>query len=101
MTRPANRREFLEQFGLASGLMLAGYTAKAGGFVANETLNIGCIGTGGRCQALMRALKDIAGVRVTAVCDVWDAHLSAGQKLADPDALATKDHHALLARKDV
>ncbi len=95
-----NRREFLEQLGLASA-MLAGYTATARGFAANETVHIGCIGTGGRCQALMRALKEVSGVRITAVCDVWDVHLEAGRKLADAGAATTKNHHELLARDDV
>ncbi len=101
MRRSQNRREFLEQLGLASGLVLAGYTATARGFAANETLNIGCIGTGGRCQALMRALKEVSGVRIAAVCDIWDKHLEAGRKLADAGALATRNHHELLARKDI
>jgi len=95
------RREFIEQVGLASGLLLAGYGATARGFAANETLNVGCIGTGGRCQQLMNALKQVAGVRVTAVCDIWDQHLEAGKKLADPKAVATKYHQDLLARTDV
>jgi predicted dehydrogenase len=101
MNKQHNRREFLEQFGLASGLVLAGYTATARGFWANETLNIGCIGTGGRCRQLMAALAEVPGTRITAVCDVWDNHLEAGRKLADPQAAATKDHRELLARKDV
>jgi len=100
MTRPTSRREFLEAIGLGSAL-LAGYTATARGFAANETINVGCIGTGGRCQQLMRALKEVPGVRVVAVCDIWDQHREAGARLADPAAFATKDHRALLERKDV
>jgi predicted dehydrogenase len=100
MSKVHNRREFLEQLGLASAL-LAGYTATARGFAANETLNVGCIGTGGRCQALMRALAEVPGTRIVAVCDVWDNHLAAGKKLADANAATTKNHHELLARKDV
>jgi predicted dehydrogenase len=101
MTAPHNRREFLEQVGLASGVVLAGYTATARGYAAGETLNIGCIGTGGRCQQLMRALKEVSGARITAVCDIWDHHLEAGKALAEPGAFATKNHHELLARTDV
>jgi predicted dehydrogenase len=95
-----NRREFLEQAGIGT-LLLAGYTATARGFAANETINVGCIGTGGRCRQLMQALADVPGVRITAVCDVWDNHLEAGKKLADAKAVAVKNHHELLARKDV
>ena len=35
------------------------------------------------------------------MCDVWDKHLEAGKKLADAKATAVKNHHELLARKDV
>ena len=75
-----NRREFLEQLGPGLGLVLAGYTATARGFAANETINVGCIGTGGRCRQLMQALKEVPGVRITAVCDVWDKHLRSRQE---------------------
>src|SRR3990172_760773 len=96
------RREFLEKLGIGTaGLLAAGYTATARGFAANETLNIGCIGTGGRCRQLMEALPKISGVRITAVCDIWDENLAEGKKLADPRAVAVKDHHRLLARSDV
>ena len=90
------RRQFLRDAALA-----AGYTASAFGFPANETIQIGCIGTGGRCRELMRALGRINGVRITAVADIWDVNLSEGQKLAAPGAFATKDYTEILRRKDV
>jgi predicted dehydrogenase len=97
-----NRREFIESLSwTAAGLMAAGYTASAHGFAANETINVGCIGTGGRCRQLMKALGRIAGVKITAVCDIWDVNLDLGRQLADPQAATTKDYRALLERKDV
>ena len=95
-----NRREFLEQFGLGT-ILLAGYSATARGYAANETINIGCIGTGGRCRHLLSALKEVPGARVVAVCDVWDQNLATARKMADKGAFATKVHHELLARSDV
>jgi predicted dehydrogenase len=96
------RREFLQQTSaIAAAALTAGYTATSRGFAANETLNVGCIGTGGRCKGLMSALSKIQGVRITAVCDVWDVGLDEGKKLAGPKAFATKKHEELLARKDV
>jgi predicted dehydrogenase len=68
---------------------------------ANEKLNVGCIGTGGRCRGLMRSLATIPGVRIGAVCDVWDVSLNEGKKLAAPDAFATKRYQELLDRKDI
>lgn len=96
------RRRFLEQLGLgAAGVLTAGYAATARGYAANETINVGCIGTGGRCRRLMQALGQLPGVRVTAVCDVWDVHRAEGKKLADPKAAELRDYRELLDRSDV
>src|SRR5688500_9640565 len=97
-----SRRELLESFGVAAtGLVAAGFTATAKGFAANETITVGCIGTGGRCRRLMQSLAEITGVRIVAVCDVWDHHLDEGRKLAQPGDFATKDYRALLDRKEI
>ena len=102
MNRQHQRREFLERLGVgAAGLVVAGYSSSAAALAANQTLNVGCIGTGGRCRQLMAALAKIAGVRVVAVCDVWDENLERGRKLAEPGAFATKDYRRLLDRRDV
>lgn len=100
MSEPSTRREFLESTGAAS-LLLAGYAATAHGYAANEMLNVGCIGTGGRCRRLMQSLAQIPGVRLAAVCDIWDVHLAEGKKLADPAAVTTKNYRELLDRPDI
>ena len=93
------RRSFLLSAG-ATAAAIAGSSATA--FAANETLNVGLIGTGGRCRHLMQSLLKIPNVRVTAVCDVWDAALDEAQKmLGKTKALATKKYQELLDRKDV
>ena len=94
--RPLSRRSFLKSSAAAAFAVPA-----ANVLGANETLNVGCIGTGGRCRVLMKALKQIPNVRITAVCDIYDAHLKAGQALADPKALATKRYKEVLDSKDV
>jgi predicted dehydrogenase len=68
---------------------------------ANATINVACLGTGGRCRHLMGALSKIKEVRIAAVCDVWDKHLADALKLADPKSIVSKDYKALLARKDI
>ncbi|MBI4584748.1 MAG: Gfo/Idh/MocA family oxidoreductase [Planctomycetes bacterium] len=97
------RREFLESLGIgAAGLITAGYSATAVGYPANETLTVGLLGTGGRCiGALLPALKEIPGVKIAAVCDVWDAHLERAKGQADPSALATKNFQEVLDQKDI
>jgi predicted dehydrogenase len=91
------RRTFVQAS--AGALALAAPTARALG--ANGDLRVGCIGTGGRCRALMKPLATVPGVRIVAVADIWDNHLAEGKKLADPTAFATKVYKELLDRKDV
>src|SRR5687768_16412282 len=73
----------------------------ARGYAANDTLNVGCIGTGGRCRHLMKSSTTIPSVSIVAVSDVWDVHLEEGKKLAEPSAATFKDYRELLARKDI
>jgi len=97
-----SRREALQSSAVvAAGVITAGYSATARGFAANEEITIGCIGTGGRCRRLMESLRTIPGVKIVAVCDIWDQHLADGQKLAQPGAFATKDYRALLDKADI
>ena len=80
MSPSPTRRTFL----LATGTFVAGSSAAT--FAANETINVACLGTGGRCRHLMPSLAKIKEVRIAAVCDVWDKALAEAQKLADPKA---------------
>src|ERR1700692_2527907 len=88
------RRRFLQT-------LAAGYSATSFGYPANDTIGIGCIGTGGRAQMLMKNLEAIKGARIPVCCDVWDQNLAKARQLAGPSAFATKDYHTVLDRKDV
>jgi len=102
MTEPILRRDFCQTMGLAAGsVWAAGAVESALGFAANDTLNVACIGTGGRCRHLMKSLVKIPGVKIAAVCDVWDEHLKLGKELADPAAFSTKEFREVLDRKDI
>ncbi len=102
MNEPLNRRDFLHSTTVAAaGLLTAGYTATARGYAANETITVGAIGTGGRCRKLLEVLKQIPGVKVVGVADVWDIHRDMGKQLADPKATAVSDYRELLDRKDI
>ena len=93
-----SRRTFL----MTSAAALAAVGAPAArARSAGETLNIGCIGTGGRCQTLMKSLVKVPNVRIAAVCDIYDAHLDAARKIADPKAVATKVYKDILDNKDI
>lgn len=94
MSAFTRRRDFLAAAAAAGA-------ASAVAYPASDTVNVGCIGTGGRCRGLMRALSGVPGTKITAVCDIWDDALDQAKSLADPQASATKDYERLLARSDV
>jgi predicted dehydrogenase len=102
-TTSESRRGFFETVGRygAGAALTALSVESARGYAANETLNVGCIGTGGRCRTLMKSLATVPGVRIAAVCDIYDKHLEAGRGLADPKAFATATYAELLGRKDI
>ncbi len=96
-----SRRSFLKtSAATAAGVAAFGVPA-VNVLGANDKLNIGLIGTGGRCQHLMRALARIPDARMAAVCDIYDVHLEQAKKLADPKAFATKHYNEILERKDI
>jgi len=93
MTTP-NRRHFL----IASATAVAASRKAIG---ANDTISVGIIGSGGRARHLMKSLVKVPGVRIDAVCDIWDQALLEGKKLADANATTTKRYQELLDRKGI
>ena len=96
-----SRRSFLSASAATAAASALTLPASAQPVGANERLNIGLIGTGGRCRHLMQALARVPNTRMAALCDVYDPHLEQAQKLAAPGAFTTKDYHELLARRDI
>jgi len=98
--RDVSRRSFLRASAVtAAGAALASPVMAAQG--ANERINLGLIGTGGRCRHLMQAIARIPNVRMTALCDVYEPHLDLARKLADPKAFTTRNYREILNRKDI
>jgi predicted dehydrogenase len=103
MTLPIHpsRRSFLKaSAATAAGLAAFGVPA-VNVLGANETINVGAIGIGGRCRHLLQAMAKIPNVRLAGVCDIYDVHLEDGKKLAAANAFATKRYKELLDRKDL
>lgn len=96
---PFSRRSFLTTSAVSASALALHASAHAQG--ANERLNIGLIGTGGRCRHLMGALGKVANVRMAALCDVYEPNLDLARKLADPKAGGFRDYRRLLERKDI
>lgn len=103
MNSHIDRRNFLrsiEMLGVGS-LILGTGLESAKGFGANDTIEIGCIGTGGRSRRLMQVLKPLPNVRLSAICDVDDQSLKLAGDIADPKAFVTKRYADVLDRKDI
>jgi predicted dehydrogenase len=98
-TSSLSRRSFLGSAAATGALATALPGAQPRG--ANERINIGLIGTGGRCRHLMQALAKVPNTRMTALCDVYEPHMDQARKLADPKAFATRNYHEILKRKDI
>jgi Predicted dehydrogenases and related proteins len=68
---------------------------------ANDRIRVGAIGTGQRCQYLLRLVNQVGGADIVAVCDVYEPRrLEAKAKLA-PAADDYVEHQKVLARKDI
>ena len=68
---------------------------------ANDTLTVGCLGTGGRCQTLMKSLAQVPGSGSRPSATSTTLTSNGAKKLADPKAFATKHYREILDRKDI
>jgi len=97
-----SRRTFVSTGTLAlSGLMAMGLPSLGKAASANDTVQIGLIGSGSRGTGLAKVIKQIPGLRVVACCDTIPSHLEKGMAEADKGAKAYTDYRELLANKDI
>jgi predicted dehydrogenase len=68
---------------------------------ANDRIRIGIIGAGGRGQYLSGFLRQLAGVEIAAVCDVYETNARLARQQAGGTPEIFTDHRRLLARKDI
>lgn len=95
MINNITRRTALETFGvtLAAGTMLHG--------APSETIRLGCIGTGGRCRALMKSLLTIPNVSIVALSDVRLDALAQAKALVGDKVTTFADYRKLLDDKTI
>lgn len=98
------RREFLLKGGMAS-LAVAASTSMFGNyhriFGANETVNIGVIGTGSRGGGLIPFIDSVDNLNLVAVCDNLPFRLEEGVSRAQGKVKAYSDYRKMLEDKDV
>lgn len=97
------RKEFIVKGGLLSAGALASVSAigSISRFGANDTINIGVIGTGDRGCGLIPFLNEIEGVNVAACCDILPFRLEAGLAKTANKAKGYTDYRKLLENKDI
>ena len=95
-----NRRVFLKSAG-AVGTALSVSTARAQG--ANEKINVGVIGVGGRGayvgRYFARVGEETGGCRIGAVCDVWRKRVTQNKKRFQCEGYM--DYREVIARNDI
>ena len=102
MTRHYSRRDFIRTGAAAmAGAALSMSALGRTRFSANDTLNIGVIGTGDRGAYEAWILQNTPGIKVTACCDILPDHLADGLEGADPGAKGYADYRKLLDDPDI
>jgi predicted homoserine dehydrogenase-like protein len=71
----------------ASGIAVGTRLAAASVQGANDRVRVAVIGTGGRARGLMNQLKNVAGVEMVGVCDVFESRLLQAAEIAGPAAV--------------
>ena len=66
-----------------------------------DELRVGVIGPGSRGQELIRQLLHVPGVRIAAVCDIYEPRYAQVNQLVGSDVPHTREYRELLDRKDL
>jgi predicted dehydrogenase len=109
LNRLLNRRDFVATTAVAgAGLLLTSCKSDpipspaATRTSSLNTLHVALIGYGEQGRVLLESLLNIEGVKVVALCDIWDYHLNEGarylQKLGN-EARSYQDFDELLAKE--
>jgi predicted dehydrogenase len=67
----------------------------------NDNLNIGLIGAGGMGTQDTTTALTVPGIKLVAVCDLYDGRLNDAKKKWGADIFTTRSYKELLARKDI
>lgn len=86
-----NRRTFVSATALSASRVLG----------ANDRVNVGLIGCGGRGRHVANLMRQAPNVAFTAVADVYDKNAGIAREWAGSDAKSFKDFRKLLELKDV
>jgi predicted dehydrogenase len=110
----SSRRKFISSVGKATAaamIMPAGLSGQETAltellhrkvkYTANDQINLALIGAGGMGLADTNTALQIPGVKLVAVCDLYQDRLVAAKKLYGEDIMITDDFQKILSRKDI
>jgi predicted dehydrogenase len=103
---PLTRRDFVRRSvgaatALTAGPLLVGTRAGAQVAGANDTVGLGVIGAGIRGEILLRTAKNLPGVRVLEVSDVYDGHFERTREIFGDTVRTNRDYRRMLDNPDV
>jgi predicted dehydrogenase len=113
--KSSTRRNFLQQIAVSAAAVAAGSTLLSAEsenqplvfmkrsplLSVNDNINIGLIGAGGMgTQDTITALK-VPGVKLVAVCDLYNGRLKEAKERWGQDIFTTRSYKELLNRKDI
>jgi predicted dehydrogenase len=110
-----SRRSFLRKIGVAAAATAVApvfaanaerrgaffYLKRPYGVSANDNINLALIGAGGQGSSDTTTALQVPGVRLVAVCDLYDGRLADAKKRWGADIFTTKVYKEILARPDV
>jgi predicted dehydrogenase len=110
----SSRRKFIKSFATSAAAVTVGASVFATGnrnifkerlqrntFSVNDNINIALIGAGGMgVQDTITALKD-PGIKLVAICDLYDGRLEDARKKWGADIFTTRSYKEVLNRKEV
>jgi predicted dehydrogenase len=110
-----SRRNFLRKLGTATAAVAIGqnvfaadkhnevfaYLKRQAGISVNDQINIALIGAGGQGSEDTNVALQIPGVKLVAVCDLYDGRLADAKKRWGADIYTTKIYKEILNRKDI
>ena len=94
------RRRFIKNVA-QSTLILSTSASSTHVLGANERVNVGLIGCGGRGRFVARRVCNVPNVEFTAVCDVYERNLALAKNVLGSRCEAYRDFREILAQKEI
>lgn len=111
----SSRRSFIKKLATTSAVLATGtsvlaadkfsvpftYLKRSSQFSANDNIQIALIGAGGMGVSDTKTALEVPGVKLVAVCDLYDGRLQDAKKMWGSDIFTTRSYKEILSRKDV